>query len=543
MKKYDLVALPVVDDHNQLLSRITIDVVDLMEEEAEKDYQLASGLSDEVESDDSLWTMTRARLRGNVDSSVASPAPTSSVGSTSNGSLPWPCSFPSSRPWVATWGSNPRPSSWGLASGKSPTDARPAPACSRGVRGPAQRDPFAPASSWVQSLLLGYGWNLSLTVSMALIAVIIFAALFGTFVPLTLDKLKIDPALATGPFITTANDIIGLIIYFGIGVSCPSAHEGPVSGHRPPPAPSASARLAPTCIDATGTPAMEGVNADTLGATGIVLRSTFRVDDTLQASCPRLASSSADRGGPRKHVDLDAARRNIRVFNSPEGSRDADKAPWGCAVVPPAPAAGGRPNVRRSEYGPGRHRGLNSPPRRGHCGVRTHEPVPLPKSSRAWGAASSPSTPTAPTTTAPCRAGSQPWTSPPCMRASIVSLHCNLTHEQGMVDVAATRGLTTPSCCSTPPEAPFWTPPPSSVPWTTAASSLPASMCSIGRRPRLKPWTMATGRGAASWPTPGQGQPARGGLDRGLRGVSRLGRQGARRIRRLNQLVRSGLCR
>ena len=63
MKKYDLVALPVVDDHNRLLGRITIDdVVDLMEEEAEKDYQLASGLSDEVESDDSLWDMTRARL-------------------------------------------------------------------------------------------------------------------------------------------------------------------------------------------------------------------------------------------------------------------------------------------------------------------------------------------------------------------------------------------------------------------------------------------------------------------------------------------------
>jgi len=55
-------------------------------------------------------------------------------------------------------------------------------------------------------------------VSLALIAVIIFAALFGTFVPLTLDRFKIDPALATGPFITTANDIIGLIIYFGIGM-------------------------------------------------------------------------------------------------------------------------------------------------------------------------------------------------------------------------------------------------------------------------------------------------------------------------------------
>ena len=55
-------------------------------------------------------------------------------------------------------------------------------------------------------------------VSLALLAVIVFAALFGTFVPLTLDRFKIVPALATGPFITTANDIIGLIIYFGIGV-------------------------------------------------------------------------------------------------------------------------------------------------------------------------------------------------------------------------------------------------------------------------------------------------------------------------------------
>ena len=70
----------------------------------------------------------------------------------------------------------------------------------------------------LSSLALGYGWNPSITVSLALVAVILFAALFGTFVPLTLDRFKIDPALATGPFITTANDIIGLIIYFGIGV-------------------------------------------------------------------------------------------------------------------------------------------------------------------------------------------------------------------------------------------------------------------------------------------------------------------------------------
>ena len=66
---------------------------------------------------------------------------------------------------------------------------------------------------------LNYSIDLSLTVSLSLLAVIVFAALFGTFVPLTLDKYKIDPALATGPFITTVNDILGLVIYFLIGQS------------------------------------------------------------------------------------------------------------------------------------------------------------------------------------------------------------------------------------------------------------------------------------------------------------------------------------
>ena len=64
---------------------------------------------------------------------------------------------------------------------------------------------------------LGYGMELSLTVSISLLAVIVFAAVFGTFIPLTLEKYKIDPALATGPFITTVNDVLGLFIYFWIG--------------------------------------------------------------------------------------------------------------------------------------------------------------------------------------------------------------------------------------------------------------------------------------------------------------------------------------
>ena len=66
---------------------------------------------------------------------------------------------------------------------------------------------------------LNYPIDLSLTVSLSLLSVIVFAALFGTFVPLTLDKYKIDPAPATGPFITTINHILGLVIYFLIGQS------------------------------------------------------------------------------------------------------------------------------------------------------------------------------------------------------------------------------------------------------------------------------------------------------------------------------------
>lgn len=221
MKKYDLVALPVVDDHNRLLGRITIDdVVDLMEEEAEKDYQLASGLSDEVESDDSLWTMTRARLPWLLIGLFGGLAGAYVIGWFDIERFPSMALF---IPLIAAMGGNVGVQSaaivvQGLASGKSPTDARLAPRLLKELSVALLNGAICAGVIMGASLLLGYGWNLSLTVSMALIAVILFAALFGTFVPLTLDQLKIDPALATGPFITTANDIIGLIIYFGIGV-------------------------------------------------------------------------------------------------------------------------------------------------------------------------------------------------------------------------------------------------------------------------------------------------------------------------------------
>jgi len=221
MKKYDLVALPVVDDHNRLLGRITIDdVVDLMEEEAEKDYQLASGLSDEVESDDSLWEMTRARLPWLLIGLFGGLAGAYVIGAFDIERFPSMALF---IPLIAAMGGNVGVQSaaivvQGLAGGRTPADARLAPRLLKELSVALLNGAICAMVILGASLVLGYGWNLSVTVSLALIAVIVFAALFGTFVPLTLDRFKIDPALATGPFITTANDIIGLIIYFGIGV-------------------------------------------------------------------------------------------------------------------------------------------------------------------------------------------------------------------------------------------------------------------------------------------------------------------------------------
>lgn len=221
MKKYDLVALPVVDDHNRLLGRITVDdVLDLMEEEAEKDYQLASGLSDDVESDDALWDMTRARLPWLLIGLFGGLAGAYVIGAFDIARFPSMALF---IPLIAAMGGNVGVQSaaivvQGLAAGRSPRDARLVPRLLKELSVALLNGTICAVVILGASTALGYSWNLSLTVSLALIVVIIFAALFGTFVPLTLDRFKVDPALATGPFITTANDIIGLIIYFEIGV-------------------------------------------------------------------------------------------------------------------------------------------------------------------------------------------------------------------------------------------------------------------------------------------------------------------------------------
>ena len=218
MEKYDIVALPVVDEKGILVGRITIDdAVDVIIEEAEKDYQLASGISEDVESNDSVLALTRARLPWLLIGLGGGIGGAYVIGAFDIESNPALALF---IPLIAAMGGNVGVQSsaivvQGLAASNLNTT---------NILGQLTKELsvglfngiICSAIIFLTTLLLGFGTSLSITVGISLLCVIVFAALFGTFVPLALERRNIDPALATGPFITTANDIIGLIIYFSI---------------------------------------------------------------------------------------------------------------------------------------------------------------------------------------------------------------------------------------------------------------------------------------------------------------------------------------
>lgn len=219
MERYDLVALPVLDPEGRLVGRITIDdAVDVIIEESERDYQLASGISEDVESRDSVWTLTRARLPWLLIGLGGGIGGAYVIGAFELERNPGMALF---IPLIAAMGGNV-----GVQSAAIVVQGLASSAISTGdVLSRLSKELGVGLINGIicsililgSSMLLGFGTPLSITVSLALLCVIVFAALFGTFVPLMLHRYKIDPALATGPFITTANDIIGLIIYFAVG--------------------------------------------------------------------------------------------------------------------------------------------------------------------------------------------------------------------------------------------------------------------------------------------------------------------------------------
>lgn len=218
MEKYDLVALPVVDEEMRLLGRITIDdVMDLVKEEAERDYQLASGLAEKVDLSDTVMQVTRARLPWLVIGLMGGLLVANVVG-LYEAEIVQVTQLALFMPLIAAMGGNVGVQSsaivvQGLANSSIDVQAL-FPRLLKELY-VAMLSGFICASLvLLYNILIEDSMMLGLTVGLALFAVIVFAALFGTFVPLMLEKLKIDPAVATGPFITTINDIVGLAIYF-----------------------------------------------------------------------------------------------------------------------------------------------------------------------------------------------------------------------------------------------------------------------------------------------------------------------------------------
>jgi magnesium transporter len=219
MRKYDLEAIPVIDNNGVLLGRITIDdIVDVIKEEADKDYQLAAGLTQDVEADDSILQLTKARLPwlflgllGGVGAFLIMVLFENTFDE--NAVLFF------FTPLIAAMAGNVGvQSSAIIVQGLANDDVKGS------INSRLVKEMLLAALNGVvlALFLFVFVWfyegkvNTALAISVSLIAVIIVAGLIGTFVPLFLNKRGIDPAIATGPFITTSNDIFGILIYFMI---------------------------------------------------------------------------------------------------------------------------------------------------------------------------------------------------------------------------------------------------------------------------------------------------------------------------------------
>ncbi|MCD4792598.1 MAG: magnesium transporter [Bacteroidales bacterium] len=219
--KYDLVALPVIDNIGRLLGRITFDdLVDVMREEAEKDIQMMSGLTQEVEHSDKVWQMTKARLPWLFIGLIGGVFGALVIGVYED-DLVKNASMAFFIPLIAAMGGNVGVQSssivvQGLASG-SPGFESTFKKVLKELFVSIINAIVLSVAIFLYNYFFSSSFALTVTVSISLFIVIILASVFGAFVPLALNRYKIDPALATGPFITTANDIIGLFIYLAIG--------------------------------------------------------------------------------------------------------------------------------------------------------------------------------------------------------------------------------------------------------------------------------------------------------------------------------------
>lgn len=219
MQKYDLEAIPVVDEMNRLVGRITIDdIVDFIKEEAEKDYQMAAGISEDVEADASIWRLTRARLPWLILGLFGGLGAVYVMKSFDEALSNYVELF-FFTPLIAAMAGNVGVQSSAIIVQGLANDNLKGSLFNRLLKeiGLTLINGLAlGALVIIFGLIVGQPQLVSYTIALSLITVIIIAALIGTFVPIILDKQGIDPAIATGPFITTSNDIFGIFIFFYI---------------------------------------------------------------------------------------------------------------------------------------------------------------------------------------------------------------------------------------------------------------------------------------------------------------------------------------
>lgn len=217
MAKYDLEAIPVVDDDQTLLGRITIDdIVDVIREEAEKDYQLAAGISQDVEADDGILQLTKARLPWLVLGLFGGLGSVFIMKGYENIMDTVPSLF-FYTPLIAAMAGNVGVQSSAIIVQGLANDNVKGSILSRLFKEVSLSliNGFALALLVVLfGFLINQNTTESLAIAISMMSVIVVAALVGTFVPIILDKRGIDPAIATGPFITTSNDILGIYLFF-----------------------------------------------------------------------------------------------------------------------------------------------------------------------------------------------------------------------------------------------------------------------------------------------------------------------------------------
>lgn len=222
-EKYDLVAMPVVDSIGRLVGQITVDdVMDQVREQSERDYQLASGISSDIDADDSIWAQTKARLPWLLIGIIGGIVNSLILGGF-EAQLAAVTALAFFIPLIGGTGGNVGVQAsaivvQGLANGRLELSEF-WPQIWRAVRVALLNAIVISAVVFVYIMFTEPGdWALVMAVSVSLFCVVIFATVFGTLVPLTLEKLKVNPALATGPFIQITNDVVGLLIYVGMSI-------------------------------------------------------------------------------------------------------------------------------------------------------------------------------------------------------------------------------------------------------------------------------------------------------------------------------------